>query len=303
MVFTPLPECEIGGYIRSGDASIYCTLLSREPTLIFLHGNSMNQTEFHHQNIHFSGKGFGTLHHNQRGEKPSTLFSSPEDYSLDTMVNDLSAVLACAGITHGTFIGHSCGSMIAQKYAAHHPNEVDALVLISSSYDFRKSFSRNRLKKFMYDHAHSLRQPLAAMNKAYGFINARSQAKLFDFGDKEFMTMGDLAFVLKMYAQSSPEQLIAYEAKSRAMDEWNTEQELALITSPTLLITGKNDAAVPPQTAFELHEAIASSLPPVVIPNARHGVVFQQPYSVNQAIEQFLLGEIYAERMRNRPTP
>jgi len=86
-------------------------------------------------------------------------------------------------------------------------------------------------------------------------------------------------------------------ALGEAMMSWSTESVTGSIQAPTLLIHGDSDQLVPQETAYELHEMIPNSITPVIIPNSRHGIPFQAPGPVNNAMHEFLR-EIYPDSLR-----
>ena len=52
--------------------------------------------------------------------------------SLTAQVSMLKSLLEKLGIAHATFVGHSMGGGVVQRFAVTHPEAVDALVLVAS---------------------------------------------------------------------------------------------------------------------------------------------------------------------------
>lgn len=236
--------------------------------------------------------------------KKSTHSTNKADYSLDAFTRDLEQVVCSEGAKKVTLVGHSSGAIVAQDYAAKHPEDVDALVLIAASYDLRKTFVRNAVRRVLLSLS-----PLEGMAEiGYNricrlFAGDRDRSEDYpDFTDDKFRKISDLGFAIEMAGRKDPAHLKATHALGQSVMEWNTEGTAPKIHAPTLLIHGGSDWLVPPKTAYELQEMIpgAKGIPPVIISNARHGVHFQQPEQVNAAMERFLVGDIYHGRLGHK---
>jgi pimeloyl-ACP methyl ester carboxylesterase len=66
----------------------------------------------------------------QRGHGLSDWAESVEDYTRDQMVSDIERIVAGLGLRRSVVIGHSMGGMNAMTFAARHPEQVRALVLV-----------------------------------------------------------------------------------------------------------------------------------------------------------------------------
>lgn len=285
-------------YLDCGNVQLYYEILKVDPILIYLHGRTANHTIFNHQRKHFHDLGTGSLALDQRGDGNSTHLPNKSSYTLDAYTSDLEKVLEAEGITKSTIIGHSMGTMVAQDYSAKHPEKVDSLVLISASYDFTKSFGRNFLSKLGLKLTPFMRAGLTCYNKLKGLTDSNRDKHYSDFSEERFRTISNSYFTFEMYGKNNLEYVRAMHALSNAVMEWNTELIATRVQAPTLLIHGDSDQDVPVVTSYELHEMIPNSKEPIIIPNSKHGIIFQSPELVNEAIEKFLVGEIYSERLR-----
>jgi len=72
-----------------------------------------------------------------------------------------------------------------------------------------------------------------------------------------------------------------------AADRFDVMARLGEITLPTLIICGEEDRMTPVKYARYLHEQIAGSRL-VIVPDAGHMVILEQPRTVNEAIAEFL---------------
>jgi 2-succinyl-6-hydroxy-2,4-cyclohexadiene-1-carboxylate synthase len=73
-----------------------------------------------------------TLALDQRGHGGSTNPGTPEAYSLERLVLDLTRFLDAMGIARCDLLGHSMGGMVALRFTLAHPERVDSLVLMDT---------------------------------------------------------------------------------------------------------------------------------------------------------------------------
>jgi 3-oxoadipate enol-lactonase len=79
----------------------------------------------------------------------------------------------------------------------------------------------------------------------------------------------------------------AYRAAMRALGTFNSLTRLAQIKAQTLIVTAENDSTVAPANQRVLVEQIPGARQ-VMIPNAGHAVIIDQPNLFNQALLEFL---------------
>jgi 3-oxoadipate enol-lactonase len=261
-----------------------------DPPLVYLHGFGVNHTIFSNQRRYFCDKGFGSVALDLRGCGKSSFFTNEESYTLERHVSDLEAVLQDANVRNGTFIGYSIGAMIAEKFAAEHPERVDGLVLISTSYNFAKSYARNILKRFFLASSPLIRKLLQTYNLVTTPLLSRNRHHDSDFGDGSFEDTNYLLRFLKLYSSSSIRHARVLDSFGKAVLKWTIEEDVSKIQAPTLVMQGDSDGAVPIATAFELSEMISKCEAPVILKGVCHNPLFNAPQLVTRHIEDFLQG-------------
>jgi pimeloyl-ACP methyl ester carboxylesterase len=148
-------------------------------------------------------------------------------------------------------LGHSMGGQIAVHLAARHPECIDRLVLVSASGLLRESLARM-----------VFRLPFEALGLTPSFAPTLALDAL----------------------RSGPVNLLMSTLQILA-DDISTLAEA--ITAPTLLVWGANDRLVPPL----LGEALQAKIPGshlIVLANAGHVVLWDQPAAFNQRVLTFL---------------
>ncbi|MBI2660820.1 alpha/beta hydrolase [Candidatus Woesearchaeota archaeon] len=302
---------ELGQLEGVGDLKIYYEILSGHPPIVFLHGVTSNHTMFHPYIKHFNQNGFGTLAYDHRGDGKSTHISNPKFHSPSANVSDLEHLLGAEGIEHATLIGQSLGGMIAQFYAIEHPSRVDALVLVSTSYDLTKTYGRTALNRFVLKIDPVTRAALNLLNTAVGLfipdgpaggIYTDSREDYYpDFSEKTFREKPEAYFLFAVYGKNSAAYVRAMHALTGEMMKWSTERLAPLISAPTLIIHGQSDPLIPVATAHELNEMIRNSRKEIV--PGGHAIVYRKPEILIPIIDRFLTGEIYSERLRANHPP
>jgi 3-oxoadipate enol-lactonase len=170
-------------------------------------------------------------------------------------------------------IGISMGGVIAQELALGYPQHVSKLVLVNT-------FARLLpvawqgwfyfLIRFIV--VHTLGLP----------AQARIVAKrLFPRSDQAAMRQ----VLYNEIVQANP---AAYRSVMRELAIYNSLDRVHKISAPTLVITADGD-----QTVHPVHQALLAKRIPgarqVIIPNASHGVIADQPEAFNQTVLDFLL--------------
>jgi pimeloyl-ACP methyl ester carboxylesterase len=113
---------------------------SSGPWLLFLHGAGVDHRMFNAQLPAIPPR-FRVLVWDARGHG----LSRPMDgaYGFRTVVDDLGAIMDAESIRTATLIGQSAGGNIAQEMAFRHPERVDALVIIDSTYNLQLLSARD----------------------------------------------------------------------------------------------------------------------------------------------------------------
>lgn len=171
-------------------------------------------------------------------------------------------------------VGLSLGGVVAQQFALDYPDRVSKLVLANT-------FSRLRPRRW---------NNLAYLAGRFVTANLRgvqSQAEMVAW--RIFPDPGQ-SFLREMLVEkihrADPR---AYRAAMRALAFFNNGRRLQELHIPTLVISGERDNTVPLETQRELAADIPGAKQ-VIIPDAGHGIIFDQPERFNRALLAFLKG-------------
>jgi 3-oxoadipate enol-lactonase len=164
--------------------------------------------------------------------------------TIDRMRDDLRALLDRQGIARAHLVGLSMGGMIAQAFAAEHPERVDALVLADTASEFEPAFRaawRERAAIARRDGMEPLVEPTVTRWFPAPF---RSAAPLACDRVR--------SFIRAMGATD-------YAAAGEALARLQLTQRLGAIRARTLVAVGALDEAIPPRFSVLLREGIAGA--------------------------------------------
>jgi len=141
----PRPGCVIRYWVSPG---------STGPWLLFLHGAGADHRMFNMQ-LPAVPAGWRVLAWDARGHGLSRPVEG--SYSFATVRDDLLAVMDAESIPSAVLVGQSAGGNLAQDVAFFHPDRVDSLVVIDSTYNLQKL---SALDSFLVRNAAAFMRPL-----------------------------------------------------------------------------------------------------------------------------------------------
>lgn len=241
------------------------------PAVVLLHGFGGSTFSFRHQIaglerdhrvVAIDLKGYGY------SERRSDTGLSHID-----QVRMLRLLLIRLGIERAAFVGHSMGGAVAQRFAATHPEMVEALVLIASTAGDERNVRRMPLP----------RGPLRPALPLLGGI-AAGRLLALGFHDRTKLTpeIRD-AYLRPTRIRGSMEGLLGIIRDSRN----DGPVDLSAITAPVLLLAGEGDRVVPLDAAQRLQERLPRARLRVV-PESAHLLHEERPDECNDAILSFL---------------
>lgn len=219
------------------------------------------------------GGGYRTIRFDLEGHGRSPLAGIP---TIQTWADDLGALLEKKGIERATVIGHSMGSIVAQRFAATRPHMVERLVLLGP-----------------------LRAPLAEDGWPTGRQIQREVATAVRLGGMDTIVDAIIENGLSPATRRDRPAVSAFVrelALGQAVDGYAAASEalagaeaidLDAIRVEALLITGADDLIAPPRAAHEL----AGVLPKArveILQECGDFTTLEQPSAVNELVATFI---------------
>ena len=229
---------------------------------------------------------------NPRGTEGSDRPADPRAYATGDYVADLDELLAHLGLESMLLLGHSHGGVVAQAYAAQHPDRVERVVLASTLARFQaeqeaamKAGLESKAGEPWYEDAmEALRAEQAGewgSDEELGAIALREMPFYFArFGERE-----------RRHLELLDGELLCGDALKLFNEDvfttFDLRPELPRITAPALVITGEQDFICGPVCAHE----IAASVPGAelsLLGDCGHFVFVEQPEQFAAVVGDFL---------------
>jgi pimeloyl-ACP methyl ester carboxylesterase len=255
------------------------------PTLVFVHGFSLDLTIWHYQ---WTGlDGLRCVLYDQRGHGRS---GRSDDLTLEAMGRDIGAVLeAVDGDRPVVLVGHSMGAMaiLSAAEAGTLSDRVAGVALIGAA-------SSDLLRGVMGSITGVLRPRLGSFATTARRVDRLRRAVLASPTD-----MAGTFARLTQFGHDAPKHLVDHVvglAAHASSDVWtdgltnlmgmDLRQAIEKLTPPTLVMVGQEDRVTPPSAAVELTGALPDGRL-VVIAGAGHLPMLEKPQDVNDHLRAF----------------
>lgn len=257
--------------LRIRDAELYYEIHGEGPPLLLIAGMGGVGGYWKPQVEHFS-RSYKTIVFDQRGTGRSSLTRS--DYSVSLLADDAMQLLDGLGIDKVSLCGHSTGGMMAQIMARTHPDRLACMVVYAS---------RARADAFT-QRAMGLRRRLLLDGKIEEFV--RSTA-LFLYPSWWIVANNDTLVRNENSAIAAFSDADIMASRIQAVLDHDQLENLAGITTPTLVTCARDDFLTPPYYSEEMHQLIPGSLLEFV-GKGGHACSLTNPDAFNAVVESFL---------------
>ena len=263
-----MPLVEVNG------TQLHCTDVGAGPrTVVFGHGLLWSGEMFGPQIDALSDR-FRCIAVDWRGQGRSAVPDS--GYDMDTLTADVVALIEHLGIAPVDYVGLSMGGFIGMRLAARHPELVRSLALLETSAEPEPEQNVPAYRK------------LAQVVRFVGPRPVAGRVMAIMFG-QTFLTDPSRAVERAEWRRrlNSVDRVGAVLATHGVIERAGITDELARITTPTLVLVGDEDVATVPDKARRIQAGIAGSQL-VIVPHAGHTSPIEQPEAVTAALEEHL---------------
>ena len=250
--------------VKSHDASIYYEVHGEGPPLVFAHGAGGNTQIWWQQVPHFSPH-YRVVTFDHRCFGRSTC--PPEAFKPEFFGDDLIAVLDAEEIDRIALVCQSMGGWTGLRMALEHPDRLSCLILCGTP------------GGIMTDQILAAARRIAEGAAADGI---GGNAALADSFQKREPGLSFLYDQIGSHNTGFSPELLGQLARVRVAPD-----ELKSHTTPTLVISGEEDALFPTQAIRE----IASLIPGAelqTIPGSGHSPYYEVPETFNRIVDGFL---------------
>ncbi len=219
-----------------------------------------------------------------RGIGTSSPLGDPQALTIVSMADDVIAILDALGIDSADLLGWGMGGYIAQEVALRAPDRVSALILAATDAGGPEALGAGG-RATDWEPAESTDAELARLSFPDGEDGAGAARAWIE---RVASQPGATSEWFRVPRETLVAQRVA-EGPGWASGHGGTHARLGAITAPTLVLTGAEDAVVPPSDSAALAEGI---------PGARakdyartgHAFLFHEPARVASDIVDFLRG-------------
>lgn len=244
----------------------------QNPLLILIGGLTRDHTIWSEVLKQEGMKQFRVIVYDNRGSGQTDQPEGP--YSSKLFADDLNAFMEKLGLSSAIIVGHSMGGFAAQYLAAYYPKQVAKLILCSTC--MRQSAEGIEYLKGRLDLCRK-KIPMEQM----------VQTALPWLYTSEYLTEDRICKIMEgVKSMRFPQTYQALEAQILACIQHDSRSILSLIQVPTLVVTGKEDRIMTPDTCREFASKLSNGSF-LEIAHAAHMIQIERPKELSQIIQNF----------------
>jgi len=239
------------------------------PPIVFVHGLGATSNVWHGQRTTFS-KNYRVITYDRSGSGRSQ--RGPESYSIDFWTDELAGLLDHLAVPSAVVVGHSLGSMVAQRFAGTHPDRTRALILAGGEAVLGPEEKKAMTERARTIEAHGLDAVADAwLTTALSPATREANPALAGLAREMFLTNDAKTYALHCLA----------------LRDGDVRSDHRNIACPTLLTVGDQDLVTPLSWQRQIAAGIANSQIRI-IPNTAHMTMLETPSVFNSAVMDFL---------------
>ena len=120
-------------FIDANGIRFHCLTDGTGPLVVLLHGFPQLSYEYRHLIPALARAGYRAVAPDMRGFGDTSRPARIEDYALQTLGDDIAALIDALGGPKAHVLGHEWGGIVAAEAALSHPDRVDRLILVNSA--------------------------------------------------------------------------------------------------------------------------------------------------------------------------
>ncbi len=238
------------------------------PLVVFTHGATIDHHEWDAA-LPIVGEHFRVL----TWDMPAHGLSRPAEFSIDSAVDDLIAILDVIGAVQAVFVGHSLGGNVHQELNFRYPGRVEAMFCLDCTWNFQKL---TWLEKFMLN----LAEPIF---KLYPYQTLVDQSLQLTAVSKTSQDLLRPAVMLH-----SKEEFIRILMAGTMCLHYEPGYTIG---KPLLLMVGDKDATGNIRKAMPAWAKVEPDCELVIVPNAIHSPNLDAPEVFHSCLLDFLMNK------------
>jgi pimeloyl-ACP methyl ester carboxylesterase len=278
------------GVVSSHDGTkIWYRSMGKGTPIIFCNGLGCSHFYFKHLGEYFKNKNqivmFDWRAHG-RSERPK----DTDNMTVEDLTQDLKAVMDHLNIKKAILVGHSMGVQILYNFYAHHSKRVLALIPCFGTFGRpMDTFYNMSLAKYAFEWIYVFNHLFPKTAAKLGILAAKNplwfqMGSLFKMMNPGLVDKNILKEYIDHFTSVDP---VLLTKLMRSMQEHSAEDDLKKVKVPTLIFAADQDKFTPVWISKKTHHLIPKS-ELMVIKNASHVALAEQPELINLRIEKFL---------------
>jgi non-heme chloroperoxidase len=264
-------------FIEAADGtSLYHKEWGSGRPVLFLHSWGLHSDLWQYQMIYLADRGIRCIAYDRRGHGRS---SDPgHGYEIDTLADDLSAVIESLDLKEVTLVGHSLGCGEIVRYLSRHGSGRTArVVLVAPTLPFMTKTTDN---------------PEGVDRALWDGLRARAMSDFPQVLAETVRPTGETTqptyeWTFRMFEQASLKALLEC---NRVGQQTDYRSELPKITVPTLIVHGDKDLSAPLEWTGRKTAAMIPGSRLVVYEGAPHGLMLTHVSRLNADLLAFAKG-------------
>lgn len=282
-------EYEHQGFATAPDGTrLFWGVRGQGPAMVLSDGIGCDGWAWNQLHAHFS-ESHRVLHWHYRGHGRSGSPRDPKRIDVPSLAEDLIAVMDAVQMQDAILVGHSMGTQVCLEVMRGHRERVRALILLAGSYGrvTRTFHGSDALEAWLPAVIETVRRYRGLARAIWGRIPPRISYRIAKMrGEIDALALSEDVFVeyMEHLASMDPDLFLAMLERA---GEHTSEDMLARVDVPTLIVSGEHDKFTP----SHLSDHMAATIPGAEylrIPGATHAAPIEQPVIVATRIDKFL---------------
>jgi len=268
-------RCLVPDVLSNGVRLYYSETGSGPETIIFSHSYLVDSRHFAPQVAALEDR-YRCIAFDHRGHGRSEV--ARDGYEMENLYRDAVGLIEALACAPCHFVGLSTGGFIGLRIGLRRPDLLRSLVLMDTSADAEPAEVRGQYRLML------------AVLRWVGYRPLMGRAMQMFFGPK-FLNDPARARGVRAWRRRmmSNDRFAMANFGHGIFSRRSVHDRIDAIDTPTLVVVGENDVAIPPERARRIAYRIPGAALQV-IPDAGHLCTVEEPKAVNAALEAFLAG-------------
>ena len=275
-------------FVEANGIRFHCRMEGDGPLVLLLHGFPQTSYEYRHLVPALAEAGYRAVAPDLRGIGQTSRPERISDYALQTLGDDVAALVRAFGERKAHVLGHDWGGIVASEAALAHPDAVDRLILVNGppAITLGRAIHHSWRQRFRSSYVLLFRIPRLP---EWWLTAGHGRTLKFLLADGAF-SADDLAVYRDAICQprAAWAGLAYYRSIAHTIEADADRLRGKTIASPTLVLWGEKDRALRRDLALRLDSQFVTPPRKVFFPDVAHWVIEDRPDDVARLVIAFL---------------